>query len=84
MGPTSMMVVLIVLIAVIGRVMQERYRAMARLHAEEIVRNSAGDGGRSQDEVRQLKERVAVLERLITDNHGRADLERQIEQLRDR
>ncbi|MBW6525883.1 hypothetical protein KZ813_03445 [Sphingomonas sp. RHCKR7] len=79
-----MMIVLIVLIAVLGRVMQERYRAMARLHAEESIRHAAGDGGRAQDEVRQLKERVAVLERLITDSHGRADLERQIEQLRDR
>ena len=81
MGPFSM-VVAIVFILMIGRVLQERYRAIGR------VRDGAGypsvDVARSQDEVRQLKERVAVLERLITDNHGRADLERQIEQLRDR
>jgi hypothetical protein len=81
MGPFSM-VVAIVFILMIGRVLQERYRAIGR------VRDGDGypsvDVVRSQDEVRQLKERVAVLERLITDNHGRADLERQIEQLRDR
>ena len=83
MGPFSM-VLAIVFILMIGRVLQERYRAIGR------VRDGDGAGypsvavDRSQDEVRQLKERVAVLERLITDNHGRADLERQIEQLRDR
>lgn len=84
MGPFSM-VVAIVFIAMLGKVLQERYRAMGRM-AEHggSPHLQSGDAARSRDEVLQLKERVAVLERLITDNHGSVDLERQIEQLRDR
>lgn len=83
MGPFSM-VVAIVFILMIGRVLQERYRAIGRVRDGGGAGYPSADVARSEDEVRQLKERVAVLERLITDNHGRADLERQIEQLRDR
>ena len=78
----ALMVVFIVLIVTLGRVSRERYRALGR-DAQTRVPQSA-DTMRQADEVRQLKERIAVLERVITDNHGRADLERQIEQLRDR
>jgi predicted site-specific integrase-resolvase len=74
------MVVLIVMIVTIGRVNREKYRHRGTLpHGP-----SAPDALRAQDDIRQLKERIAVLERVITDTHGRADLERQIEQLRDR
>ena len=38
----------------------------------------------ARDEVRQLRERVQVLERLATDDHGRARLDTEIERLRDR
>lgn len=86
MGPFSM-VVAIVFIAMIGKVLQERYRAMGR-----IARNGgdgtphvrSADGMRQQDEIRQLKERIQVLERVITDHHGSVDLSRQIDELRDR
>ena len=75
----AIMVVMIVLITTLGRVAKERARAHRgqdqALPADVIA---------SQAEVRQLKERVAVLERVITDNHGSIDLDRQIEQLRDR
>lgn len=37
-----------------------------------------------RDEVRQLRERIQVLERVITDTHGSADLDREIDRLRDR
>ena len=36
------------------------------------------------EEVARLRERVQVLERVVTDNHGSIDLDRRIEQLRDR
>ena len=36
------------------------------------------------DEVRQLRERVQVLERVVTDGHPAADLDHQIERLRER
>ncbi|WP_425230131.1 hypothetical protein [Sphingomonas sp.] len=38
----------------------------------------------ARDEVRLLRERVQVLERLATDDHGRARLDDEIERLRDR
>jgi hypothetical protein len=37
-----------------------------------------------RDEVQQLRERIQVLERVITDNHGSADLIQEIDRLRDR
>ena len=36
------------------------------------------------EEVSRLRERVQVLERVVTDNHDSVDLDRRIEQLRDR
>lgn len=74
------MVVAIVLFVTIGRVVQTRYlyRAAAEPPAE------SADAQRLRDEVRQLKERIQVLERVITDNHGSVDLDREIERLRDR
>jgi hypothetical protein len=36
------------------------------------------------EEVARLRERVQVLERVVTDNHGSIDLDHRIEQLRDR
>lgn len=77
----AFMVIAIVLITAIARTSKERYRAMARsdegqpLPAELIA---------NRDEIRQLKERIAVLERVITDNHGSVDLSRKIEELRGR
>jgi hypothetical protein len=77
----AFMVIAIVLITAIARTSKERYRAMGRVGDE---RAAPAELIASRDEVRQLKERVAVLERLITDNHGSVDLSRQIEELRDR
>ena len=76
----ALMVVAIVLIVTLGRVSREKYRAMGRENHGAMPAELIG----ARDEVRQLKERVAVLERLITDTHGSADLNRQIESLRDR
>jgi len=84
------MVVLIVLITAIASIVRARYG---------IVRTGRGKeeiyvGGREHDaekellrgEVRELKDRIAVLERIVTDgdrNRGLA-LEREIEALRDK
>ncbi|KQT33500.1 hypothetical protein ASG29_05520 [Sphingomonas sp. Leaf412] len=77
------MVVAIVLITTLGRVAKERHRAIARQgHAPSPW--SDGAGPVQNDEVKALRERVQVLERLVTDNHSSHDLDRQIEQLRDR
>lgn len=80
MGPFSM-VVCIVLIAMIGRVLSERYRALGR---DQHSRVDSADTMRLQDEVRNMRERIQVLERVITDNHKSVDLDREIERLRDR
>lgn len=77
----AVMVVMIVMIVTIGKVSREKWRAMA-IKAQQP--DAIVDDRRSPDEIRQLKERIAVLERVITDQHGRSDLERQIEELRDR
>ncbi|ONF95909.1 hypothetical protein [Sphingomonas jeddahensis] len=75
------MVLGIVLITAIARVSKEKYRAMGRTGEQHAL---PAEAIASREEIRQLKERIAVLERVITDNHGSADLSRQIEELRDR
>lgn len=72
------MVVLIVAIIVIAAVVRARHHsAIADRSAD-----SGADAARLAEEVRRLKERVAVLERIATDPG--AGLEREIDQLRDR
>jgi hypothetical protein len=73
----SEMVVLIVAIVMFASVMRARLRARPR--------ESEADDGEKQrlrEEVRALKERVAVLERIATDRSSA--LEQEIENLRDR
>lgn len=76
------MVVLIVAIGAIASIARAKYG---------IVRNAKGDetpirdpdADRMRDELRALKERVAVLERIATDAHSRgSELEREIDALR--
>ncbi|WP_267396004.1 MULTISPECIES: hypothetical protein [unclassified Sphingomonas] len=70
----------IVVVVTIAKLLRDRYHHQASTRpATDTI-----DTLRLQDEVRHLKERVQVLERVITDNHGSADLDRQIERLRDR
>ena len=71
----------IVLITALARVSREKYRAMGRAGEDHAL---PADAIASREEIRQLKERIAVLARVITDNHGSADLSRQIEELRNR
>lgn len=80
----AFMVVAIVLITTLGRVAKERHRAIARQgHAPQPWFDR--DNPAQSEEIKQLRDRIQVLERVITDQHGgSADLERQIEQLRDR
>jgi cell division protein FtsB len=77
----AFMVIAIVLITTVARIQKEKYRALGRAGENHAL---PADVIASREEVRQLKERIAVLERVITDNHGSVDLSRQIEELRDR
>ena len=74
------MVVMIVLIVTIGKVLSRRYAALG----DQQHPVQSADAMRAAEEVRLLKERVAVLERVVTDNHGSLGLDREIERLRDR
>jgi uncharacterized protein involved in exopolysaccharide biosynthesis len=80
------MVVAIILIVTIGRVFTARYRHEQNGGADETVSPaSAAENQRLREELKSMKERLAVLERLATDsNDSGARLDREIERLRDR
>jgi len=81
MNPLEM-VVAIVLIVVIGRVIQARYRHHGDSRPSDPA--EALENRQLRQEVQALRERVQVLERVITDTHSSSDLDREIERLRDR
>jgi hypothetical protein len=83
------MVVCIVLISAIARVMMAKYGYEPRSRRRDRSINapdtaSATENAQLRDDVRTLKDRIIVLERLATDNHSAVSLDREIEQLRDR
>lgn len=83
------MIVLIVLIVGVVKVLSGRGRGMAnRDQMLDWMRGETGpvtaENRQLREDVRQLKERIAVLERVVTDNHGSIGLDREIERLRDR
>jgi hypothetical protein len=77
------MVVLIVAITAIASIFRAKYGIRRNRHDEEGP-IADPDTARMRDELRALKERVAVLERIATEGEGSASLERQIEALRSR
>jgi hypothetical protein len=79
------MVLGIIIVVTIGRVLTARYGYHRRRHGGgmEPIADDA-ETRRLRDEVRTLKERIAVLERLATDDAGPRALEREIEALRSR
>ncbi|EZP72089.1 putative uncharacterized protein precursor [Sphingomonas paucimobilis] len=77
------MVVAIVAIAAVASVVRAKYGIVRRHRGEELVqRGPDPEADRLRAEVKALKERVAVLERLATDS-GSA-LEREFDKLRER
>ena len=77
MGPFEM-VVAIILIITIGKIIQTKQK---RTKTHRLL-NSA-ETQQMQDEIAALRKRIQVLERIATDNSAN-DLNRQIEELRDR
>jgi len=75
------MIVIVVALIVIGVVLSLRH---GRSRGDAPPPATAEDTYRLALEVQHLKERIQVLERVITDTRGTADLEREIERLRDR
>ena len=84
------MVIGIILIVTIGNVLKARYKAKHGIledeHGNEKLARPAdtAEAARLREEVRGLKERVQVLERVITDQRQTSDLSLEIEKLRDR
>lgn len=77
------MVVLIVAIAAAASVLRARYGIRRGRHGEHMAVRDP-DADRLREEIRTLKERVAVLERIATDTNRGAALDREIEALRHR
>ena len=76
-----LMVVLIVLVVTIGSIVRARLGIRTNRDGDDYVPDD-GETARLRDEVKQLKERIAVLERITVEKEN--SLERQIEALRDR
>ena len=79
------MVVLIVAITAIASIFRARYGVVRRSKGEDFVRpGDDAENQRLREELRAIKERVAVLERIATDNDRGLMLDREIEALRQR
>lgn len=80
----ELMIVLIVAIVMISVVLKARYKARTIGHGLPDVRAGAdsGESRRLQEEVKALKERIAVLERITVEKEN--SLAREIEGLRDK
>jgi hypothetical protein len=79
------MVVLIVAVVMTAQVLKARYRM--RDCGDDTAIAPVADSAETRmlrDEVKQLRDRIQVLERVITDNHSASDLDREIERLRNK
>ena len=89
MNPFEMVVAIIVIVT-IGSVLKARYGIHKDAAGNEVYRGGATDtataaeNARLKDELRAIKERVQVLERVVTDTEGSVRLDREIESLRDK
>jgi hypothetical protein len=72
----------VVLVLVIGSVFRAAFGARHRRRDRDVVAKDDGETVRLRDEVRQLKERLQVIERITVEKES--SLEREIERLRDR
>lgn len=87
MNPFEMVVAIIVIVT-IGSVLKARFGIHKDKDGNEIFRGgdmASSDAAKLRDEVRALKDRVQVLERVITDSEASSlRLDREIEALRDK
>ena len=86
MNPFEMVVAIIVIVT-IGSVLKARYGIHKDKEGNEVYRGgdtaTAAENVRLREELRAIKERVQVLERVVTDTEGSVRLDREIESLRD-
>lgn len=90
MGPFEM-VVAIIFIITIGKIIQTKQKAKIGIVEDQDFMGTkthrlwnSEETQQMQDEIKALKERIQVLERIATENNSANDLNRQIEELRDR
>lgn len=77
MGPFEMVVAIVIVVTIGGIVKSRMQRSDEAAPAADTA-----DTVRMREEIRSLRERVQVLERVITDNHSSSSLDREIERLR--
>ena len=77
-------IIAIVAIVMFASVLKARYGWHRRRHRVDVESegNNSGEAARLREEVKMLKERIHVLERITTDREN--SLSREIEELRDR
>ena len=86
MGPFEM-VLGIVLIVTIGGIIKAKHGIRRDNKGNEYFVGNAGNDAETkalQAEIRTLKDRIQVLERIATDNNRAVQLDEEIEKLRDR
>lgn len=80
------MIVMIVAISAVASILRAKYGVVRRnRHVEEVFvgkQIANADAERMREEIKTLKERIAVLERLATDTSNAVQLDREIEKLR--
>lgn len=76
------MVAIIVVAVMLASVLRAKYGHGRRGEGRQVSAEERAETLRLRDEVKQLKERIHVLERIATDKEN--SLARQIEELRDR
>ena len=76
------MVAIIVVAVMIASVLRAKYSHSRRDRGEEIAPQEQAENLRLRDEVKELKERIKVLERITVEKEN--SLSAEIEQLRDR
>ncbi|MBB6426007.1 hypothetical protein [Sphingopyxis sp. JAI128] len=82
MGPFEM-VIGIVLIVTIGSIVRAKHGIRRDHHGNDYVAGNDAETKALQAEIRALKERIQVLERIATDNNRAVTLDQEIERLRD-
>jgi uncharacterized protein YlxW (UPF0749 family) len=82
MSGGQLMVVLIVALVMIAGIVKAKMGVRRDSTGNEYVAREDRETDRLRDEVKQLKERLAVIERITVEKEN--SLEREIEQLRDR
>jgi len=80
MGPFEMVVGIVLITAVVG-LLRAKWGIREDKHGN-LLPATDPDAGRMREEIKTLKDRIAVLERLATDTNSAVALDREIEKLR--